>query len=198
MKDMEDLQASGTIELGKPTHDAKVVLSMIQFRQKRDPNRRKARYCVTAVPRLGPQPAQGEVLRTRTRQDQTSPSMHPPRRRPLCGLFSVWLAQTTTSSKLLTSKQPSNPWIAPDSRYLAIRSGGSGLRPGVRFPSAHEFVWVPTQSASVLRRLQRIPYRQAQICEMHIRQNALQENHSTGNRLRQHVRRRCAGRILIK
>ena len=45
MKDMEDLQASGTIELGKPPHDAKVVLSMIQFRLKRDPNRRKARYC---------------------------------------------------------------------------------------------------------------------------------------------------------
>ena len=49
MKQIEDLEASGTIELGKPPHDAKVNLSMIQFPPKRDengaPKRRNARYC---------------------------------------------------------------------------------------------------------------------------------------------------------
>ena len=49
MKEMQDLEASGTIELGGGAHDARIVMSMIQFRLKRDengaPNRRKARYC---------------------------------------------------------------------------------------------------------------------------------------------------------
>ena len=32
MKQMEVLEASGTIELGRPPHDATVVMSMIKFR----------------------------------------------------------------------------------------------------------------------------------------------------------------------
>jgi len=49
MEETNALEASATIELGIPPHDAKVVPSMVQFRLKRDEhselNRRKARYC---------------------------------------------------------------------------------------------------------------------------------------------------------
>jgi hypothetical protein len=49
MLEMDDLFASGTIVLGMPPQDAKIVLTMIQYRLKNNtqglPDKRKARFC---------------------------------------------------------------------------------------------------------------------------------------------------------